>query len=413
MKKWMEQFRVEDWVVVWVSIPLLALAAIVPAGLPKVPATLLGAAAWSNIAYLFAVVLAVLYVGCLLLRRPLKGLLPSLAVVFAVSLLAQIVAKIPAVSYYGFESVFFSVLFGLLIRNVWRVPEWMKPAIQGEFYIKIGVVCLGATILFSDVMKSGVFGLAQACLVVAVVWFFAYWVSRRMKVDERTAMILSSGVVAGGDDRKLSYIVSLVLIVVVPMIYLMPWLANTILPLIFDDPHVVQEVAGAWIGGTIDTTSGVAASSMIVGEVANQHAVIIKAAQNVLIGVVAFFIALYLSTRGEKGGQAPSLGIVWEKFPKFILGFVAASLVFSLCQSNGLFTLGAKGKLLEPGVAKMFSTVFFSLAFVCIGLDTRLKDIISKENRNVLRSFLVAQTFNIVVTFVIACLLFGLLKPAL
>ena len=66
---------------------------------------------------------------------------------------------------------------------------------------------------------------------------------------------------------------------------------------------------------------------MIVGEVANQHAVIIKAAQNVLIGVVAFFIALYLSTRGEKGGQAPSLGIVREKFPKFILGFVAASLV--------------------------------------------------------------------------------------
>ena len=425
MKNFFENLRVEDWVVVWVSIPLLLLAALIPADLPSVPATLVGEVAWYNIGLLFAIVLVVLYVGCLLLRRPLKGLLPSLVVVFAVSLLAQVVAKIPAVSYYGFESVFFSVLFGLVIRNVWRVPAWMKPAIQGEFFIKIGVVCLGATILFSDVMKSGVFGLVQACLVVAVVWFFAFRFSRRMKVDERSAMILASGLsicgvsasitaarVVGGDDRKLSYIVSLVLIVVVPMIYLMPWLANLILPHLFA-PEVAEEVAGAWIGGTIDTTSGVAASSMIVGEVANQHAVIIKAAQNVLIGVVAFFIALYLSTRGEKGGQAPSLGIVWEKFPKFILGFVAASLVFSLCQSNGLFTLGAKGKLLEPGVAKMFSTVFFSLAFVCIGLDTRLKDIISKENRNVLRSFLVAQTFNIVVTFVIACLLFGLLKPAL
>ena len=426
MKNFFEKLRVEDWVVVWVSIPLLLLAALIPADLPSVPATLVGEVAWYNIGLLFAIVLVVLYVGCLLLRRPLKGLLPSLVVVFAVSLLAQVVAKIPAVSYYGFESVFFSVLFGLVIRNVWRVPAWMKPAIQGEFFIKIGVVCLGATILFSDVMKSGVFGLVQACLVVAVVWFFAFRFSRRMKVDERSAMILASGLsicgvsasitaarVVGGDDRKLSYIVSLVLIVVVPMIYLMPWLASWLLPLLFDNPETVQEVAGAWIGGTIDTTSGVAASSMIVGEVANQHAVIIKAAQNVLIGVVAFFIALYLSTRGEKGGQAPSLGIVWEKFPKFILGFVAASLVFSLCQSNGLFTLGAKGKLLEPGVAKMFSTVFFSLAFVCIGLDTRLKDIVSKENRNVLRSFLVAQTFNIVVTFVIACLLFGLLKPAL
>lgn len=361
MKNFFEKLRVEDWVVVWVSIPLLLLAALIPADLPSVPATLVGEVAWYNIGLLFAIVLVVLYVGCLLLRRPLKGLLPSLVVVFAVSLLAQVVAKIPAVSYYGFESVFFSVLFGLVIRNVWRVPAWMKPAIQGEFFIKIGVVCLGATILFSDVMKSGVFGLVQACLVVAVVWFFAFRFSRRMKVDERSAMILASGLsicgvsasitaarVVGGDDRKLSYIVSLVLIVVVPMIYLMPWLANLILPHLFA-PEVAEEVAGAWIGGTIDTTSGVAASSMIVGEVANQHAVIIKAAQNVLIGVVAFFIALYLSTRGEKGGQAPSLGIVWEKFPKFILGFVAASLVFSLCQSNGLFTVGRQGQTARTG----------------------------------------------------------------
>lgn len=425
MKKWIEQFRVEDWVTVWVSIPLLILAALVPRELPNVPATLVGEVAWYNIAALFAIVLVVLYAGCALMRRPMKGLLPSLVVVFAISLLAQVVAKIPEISYYGFESVFFSVLFGLLIRNVWRVPQWMKPAIQGEFFIKIGVVCLGATILFSDVMKSGVFGLVQACLVVAIVWFFAYWFSRRLGVDERTSMILSSGVsicgvsacitaarVAGGDDKKLSYIVSLVLIVVVPMIYLMPWLANHLLPLLFSDPHIAEEVAGAWIGGTIDTTSGVAASSMIVGEVANQHAMIIKAAQNVLIGVVAFFIALYLSTRSEQGkGQAPSLGIVWEKFPKFILGFVAASLVFSLLQSGGQFVPDTKGKLIEPGVAKMFSTIFFSLAFVCVGLDTRLKDIISRENRNALWAFLAAQTFNIIITLVIACVLFGVLKP--
>lgn len=423
MKQFFESLRTEDWVVVWVSIPLLLLSALIPALLPNVPSTLATLDAWRNIALLFVIVLVVLYVGNRLLGRPLKGLLPSLCVVFAVSLLAQLVAKIPAVAYWGFESVFFSVLFGLLIRNVWHVPAWMKPAIQGEFFIKIGVVCLGATILFSDVMKSGIFGLVQACLVVAIVWLFAFRTARRAGVDERSAMILSSGVsicgvsacitaarVVGGDDRKLSYIVSLVLIIVVPMIYLMPWLAELILPHLFP-ADVAQEVAGAWIGGTIDTTSGVAASSMIVGETANSHAVIIKAAQNVLIGVVAFFIALYLSARSGHGGQAPSLGIVWEKFPKFILGFVAASLVFSLLQSGGVFVPDARGKLAEPGVAKMFSTVFFSLAFVCIGLDTRLKEIVSRENRNILRSFLVAQAFNIVVTLLIASLLFGVLKP--
>lgn len=426
MRKTIEQLRTEDWVVVWVSIPLLVLAALVPGELPGVPRpdALVGTTAWYDILYLMAIVLAVLYAGMALLRRPMRGLLPSLAVIFALSLAAQLVAKIGFVARFGFESVFFSVLIGLAIRNLWHVPAWLKPAVQGEFFIKIGVVCLGATILFSDVMKSGVFGLVQACLVVAVVWFFAFWFARRKGVDERTAMILSSGVsicgvsacitaarVAGGDDRKLSYLVSLVLIVVVPMIYLMPWLAGMILPRLFA-PEVAQEVAGAWIGGTIDTTSGVAASSMIVGEVANRHAVIIKAAQNVLIGVVAFFIALYHSARSEQGAaQRPSLGIVWEKFPKFILGFVAASLAFSLCQSGGAFTPAAGGKLAEVGAAKMFSTVFFSLAFVCIGLDTRLKDIVSRENRNVMKVFLAAQAFNIVATFLIAAVLFGILKP--
>ena len=424
MKKWLAQFKTEDWVVVAVSAVLLALAALIPNYLPRIPKDLLSFENWQNTLYLFSIVLGALYIGWLMLGKPLKGLFISLMAVFSVSLVAQIVAAIPQVSYYGFESVFFSVIFGLLISNLFHVPAWMKPAIQSEYFIKIGVVCLGATILFSDVMKSGTIGLLQAFLVVSIVWFFAYNVSRRLGVDQRSAMILSSGVsicgvsacitaarVAGGDDRKLSYIVSLVLIIVVPMIYLMPWLAGLILPHLFDDPKIVQEVTGAWIGGTIDTTSGVAASSAIASELSNQHAMIIKGAQNVLIGLVAFFIALYLSTRGEKSNNAPSLHIVWEKFPKFIIGFVVASLVFSICQVNEVFHLNAKGKLVEPGVAKMFSSLFFSLAFVCVGLETRLKDIISRENRNLMWSFLTAQTFNIIVTFIIACVLFGIVKP--
>ncbi len=424
MKKWLSQFKTEDWVVVAVSAVLLALAALIPNYLPRIPKDLLSFENWQNTLYLFIIVLGALYIGWLMLGKPLKGLFVSLIAVFSVSLVAQIVAAIPQVSYYGFESVFFSVIFGLLIRNLFHVPAWMKPAIQSEYFIKIGVVCLGATILFSDVMKSGTIGLLQAFLVVSIVWFFAYNVSRRLGVEQRSAMILSSGVsicgvsacitaarVAGGDDRKLSYIVSLVLIIVVPMIYLMPWLAGLILPHLFDDPKIVQEVTGAWIGGTIDTTSGVAASSAIASELSNQHAMIIKGAQNVLIGLVAFFIALYLSTRGEKSDNAPSLHIVWEKFPKFIIGFVVASLVFSICQVNEVFHLNAKGKLVEPGVAKMFSSLFFSLAFVCVGLETRLKDIISRENRNLMWSFLTAQTFNIIVTFIIACVLFGIVKP--
>ena len=426
MKQFLEKLRVEDWVTVWLSIPLLLLAIFIPHSVPSVPSTFVGEAAWHDILILFIIVLVALYLGSWLMRRPMKGMLWSLIFVFAISMLAQVVAKIDIVKEFGFEAVFFSVIFGLIIRNAFHIPEWLKPAIQGEFFIKIGVVCLGATVLFSDVMRSGAAGLLQACLVVAVVWFFAYFVARKLRVERATAMTLASGCsicgvsacitaagVAGTDRKQLSYIISVVLIIVVPMIYLMPWLANMIVPLLTDNVAVQSEITGAWIGGTIDTTSGVGASSAMAGDVAQRTAIIVKATQNVLIGVVAFFIALYLSARGEGKSGVPSLGIVWDKFPKFILGFVLASAIFSILQSQELLTLDAKGKIVETAMAKNFSTFFFSLSFVCIGMDTRLKDIVSRENRRVLWSFLGAQTFNIIVTFFVAWLMFGVVKPAL
>ena len=427
----MKKFLTEDWIVTFLSIPLLifsALASHLPGGGVKISADLTELGAWGDIAVFFAIAFVLLYVGNRLLGRAVKGIIPSFIVVFAIALLAQWIAKIDMVKYYGFEAVFFSVIFGLIIRNVFHVPEWLKPAIQGEFFIKIGVVCLGATVLFSDVMKSGAAGLIQAVMVVTIVWFFGYLLARKLKVERATAMTLASGCsicgvsacitaagVAGTDKKQLSYIISLVLIIVVPMIYLMPWLGKMIVPLLTDNAAIQSEIVGAWIGGTIDTTSGVGASSEMAGEVAQKTAIVVKATQNVLIGVVAFFIALYLSSRSEdgKGMSRPSFGIVWEKFPKFILGFIVASAVFSILQNNDLLTLDAKGKIIETAMAKNFSTFFFSLSFVCIGMDTRLKDIVSRENRNSLFAFLGAQCFNIIVTLLIAWLMFGVVKPAL
>ena len=423
----MKRFLTEDWVVTFLSIPLLILALFASSlnGGPKIPDTLITLDAWKNIGQFFIIALILLFVGNRVLGRPMRGLLVSFIAIFAIAVLAQWVAKLEVVKFYGFEAVFFSVLFGLLVRNLFRVPEWLKPAIQGEFFIKIGVVCLGATVLFSDVMKSGFAGLIQAVLVVSIVWFFAYLLARKFKVERSTAMTLASGCsicgvsacitaagVAGTDKKQLSYICSLVLIIVVPMIYLMPWLASIVVPLFTDDPIIQQEITGAWIGGTIDTTSGVVASSEAAGTIAENTAVVVKATQNVLIGFVAFFIALYLSTRNTNGGSArPSFGIVWEKFPKFILGFVLASAVFSILQSNDMLTLNDSGKIVETSLAKNFSTFFFSLSFVCIGMDTRLKDIVSRENRRVLWSFVGAQLFNIVVTMFLAWLMFGIVKP--
>ncbi len=426
MKRFFRDFLVEDWVTTLLAIPILVLcgcAYYIQGGGPKVPTTLLTLSAWCNIGCLFLIAFVVLYVGNRLLSRSVEGLFWSFVVVFAVSMLAQVVANIPFVRHLGFEAVFFSVLFGLIIRNCLRIPEWLKPAIQGEFFIKIGVVCLGATILFRDFVAAGALALLQGCVVVGCVWLFAYKVARRCSVDRASAMTLASGVsicgvsacitaagVANTDGKKLSYIVSVVLIIVVPMIYLMPYLAKLIVPLLTSDVATQNAIAGAWIGGAVDTTSGVGAASAIYGEEANKIAMIVKATQNMLIGVVAFCIATYLASRGDDGVmRRPSLSLVWDKFPKFVLGFVLASLVFSLLQQNAIFPDFAERKLIETTLAKRFSSLFFSLAFVCIGMDTRLKDIISRENRNILCAFLVAQCFNVVLTLLVAWLLFGVL----
>lgn len=428
MKNFFKQFLVEDWITTFISIPILTLCAFayyLPGGGPKVPATLLTQSAWLNIGYLFLIALLALYIGNRLLSRPLKGLFWSFVVVFVVSMLAQVVANIPFIKKFGFEAVFFSVIFGLLIRNCFHIPEWLKPAIQGEFFIKIGVVCLGATILFRDFVAAGSLALIQGCIVISCVWFFGYLLARRLRVDEASAMTLASGVsicgvsacitaagVANTDGRKLSYIVSVVLIIVVPMIYLMPYLAKLIVPLLTSDVAIQNAIAGAWIGGTVDTTSGVGAASAIYGEEANKIAMIVKATQNVLIGVVAFCIATYLASKSTDGKfHRPSLRIVWDKFPKFVLGFILASLVFSLLQQYGIFPDFEARKLTETALAKRFSGFFFSLAFVCIGMDTRLKEIVSRENRNILYAFLGAQCFNIMITFFVAWLLFGVIKP--
>ncbi len=420
MKKMILQFKTEDWVIVLSGALILLLALFFPTWMPSMPKALSTGASWLGAGYLFAFLLALTALCQIVLNRPLKGLFISLLAIFGVALLSQAVASIPLLKAWGLESVFFSVIFGLVISNLFRVPEWLKPAIQSEFYIKIGIVCLGATILFGDVLHSGVYALAQAFIVVFTVWYFAFWVSRRMKVDDEMSTMLASSVsicgvsaaiatcgVIKGDNKKLSYIISLVLVCAVPMMYFMPWLAKTLLPLFLSDPESVQEVAGAWMGGTIDTTGAVVASGALLGEVAEQTAVIVKSSQNVLLGVAAFVISLYWSYRSREGQKRPSIGVIWERFPKFVVGFVVASLVFSLFFDGGKGTSDA----LTRGVAKGFSNTLFSIAFVCIGLETRFSEIFSKENRKPLLAFLTAQTFNIIVTFIVALLLFGVLKP--
>lgn len=332
--------------------------------------------------------------------------------VFALAWLALFLEGSSVVQAWGFEYVIFGLLIGLAISNTVGVPGWMAEAVRTEYYIKTGLVLMGATILFGGILRAGLFGIVQAVLVIVVIWYAAFWIAKRLRVDDEFATMLATAVsicgvsaaiaacgVIQGDRKKLSYVTSLVLIVAAPMMIVMPWLVRE-----FAIPDLV---GGAWVGGTIDTSGAVVAAGELISESAMNAAVIVKFSQNAMLGVAAFGLSLWWTMReGRRTGERPSARVIWDRFPKFVIGFIAASLLFSFVLPSVVVTdTGATIRTLR--------TWWFALAFVCIGLETRFSDIIGMEEGRPAVAFLIAQMLNVVWTLVIAWLLFGgILLPA-
>jgi len=328
--------------------------------------------------------------------------------IFILTAGALFVAGNYTVHYFGLEYVLWCLIVGLLISNVIGVPAWLKPAVRTEFYIKTGLVILGSGIIIGEMITAGAYGIAQALLVVGIVWYVCYWLAIKMKVDEKFAAVLSSSVsicgvsaaiaISGaikGDPKKLSYVTSLVLLCSVPMLVVMPVVSKY-----FGFPEVM---AGAWLGGTLDTSGSVVAAGEMISEAAMKAGVIVKMSQNVLIGFVAFILAIlwtFKKVEGGSVGQKPTLMEIWYRFPKFVLGFIVLSVVFSFQIDRGLVDA-------TKGILSGLRTWWFALAFTCIGLDTKIKDLTKLDGGRPAAAFLIAQAFNIFWTLLLAWVIFG------
>ena len=388
----LKSLKTEDWTSTFIGFLLLVLVVLFP--------TLM-----KNNLILFLSIGLLSFLGYLFMGNKGKGFILSFVVIFALALAARYLSAVAPIKKIGLEAVFFAVAIGLIIRNTVGLPKWLAPAVKSEYYIKAGLVILGTSILFKEIMKAGSLGLIQAIIVVLCVWYFTFTIAKLFKVDKDMGALLSSAVsICGvsaaiatsgaikGDPKKLSFVISLVLIVAIPMMYLMPYLVKWI--------GLNEVVGGAWLGGTIDTTAAVVASGKFLGETAEKYSVIIKSAQNVLLGVAAFVISIYWSFKGTNADIRPSGSVLWERFPKFVIGFLLASLVFSFAFAPDV------AKQLSGVANKGAREILFSLAFVCIGLETDFRYIFKKENTKYIWTFLIAQTFNILLTLVVAYLLF-------
>jgi len=366
-------------------------------------------------------------IGVRVMGQNAGGYVLAFVAIFILAILSFVIANQNTINAYGLSYAAWALLLGLLVSNTIGTPEWLKPAVRTEMYIKAGLVLLGAEILFGKILSIGVPGLMVAWIVTPTViifmWFFG---TRVLKIVSKPLVIIiaaatsvcgvSAAIAVAAASRakkeELTLAVGMTLIFTVLMMIFMPMFIAYV--------GMGPVLGGAWMGGTIDSTGAVVAAGAFLGPRAEAVAAVVKMIQNILIGAVGFFVALFWITSVERDPDAPRPGLmqIWVRFPKFIVGFVAASILFSfvlaplfafLFDGNGL-------KLVESSVIKPVTNPlrgwFFCLAFVSIGLESNFAEMAKQlEGGKTLLLYIVGQSFNLILTLAMAWLAFSILFP--
>ena len=362
-------------------------------------------------------------IGMILMKtEKVGGYLLGFMGVFALATVAYWIAAQQNIKYWGLSYAMWALLVGLLISNTIGTPAWLKKGARTELFIKTGLVLLGAEVLFKKILSLGPPGLMVAWIVTPIVVVFMYiygtrWLKMRNKklaiiIASATSVCGVSAAIAASaacraKKEDLTLGVGMTLIFTVLMMFFMP------LGIKFLGMDAI--LGAAWMGGTIDSTGAVVAAGSMLGPAAEQVAAVVKMIQNVLIGFLAFGVAIYWVTSVERvpGGPRPNAMEIWYRFPKFVLGFVAASLLFSFVvvpAMNGDVHAVEAG-IISP-VTKTLRGWFFCLAFAAIGLESNFKDLASgMEGGKPMLLYAIGQTFNLILTLGVAYLAFKVLFP--
>ncbi|MDL2286598.1 YeiH family protein [Desulfococcaceae bacterium OttesenSCG-928-F15] len=346
--------------------------------------------------------------------------------VFAVAVLAFMMGSQATMKYYGIGSEAWAIILGMGIANTIGTAKWIKPAIQTEFYIKTGLVCLGAEVLFDKIIAIGIPGIFVAWVVTPTVLICTFIFGQKvLKMPSKTLNItisadmsvcgtsaaIATAAACRAKKEELTLAVGLSLVFTAIMMIAMPAFINAV--------GMPEVLGGAWIGGTVDSTGAVAAAGAFIGQKAMYVAATIKMIQNVLIGVTAFGVAVYWTTKVEPAEQGYSsrkvgAGEIWNRFPKFVIGFLLASIFCSFI--SGSLGSDMSGAVVSEGLVKGLTSPMrswcFALAFTSIGLGTNFRELAPYfKGGKPLILYVSGQSFNLVLTLLMAYVMFYLVFP--
>lgn len=427
---WSNLWKKEDWWSVWLGLGIMILGiALWSTGSTILKSIAVSFPVWTtfskvsiffsqnsgNLFALYLVFLVLLGIAAKFLGHSLPQFMGGFTVLFVLSIIVSIFGAWSTAKVYNLEAPLVALALGLIVGNITTVPKWLDTALRTEFYVKTGIVLLGATLPFSLILQAGPIAFGQATIVAVSTFLTIYWTGTRwFGLDKRFAATLGAGgsicgvsasIAVGGavkaEKQHVSIAISLVIIWAIIMIFFLP----TVIRLwgIGDGP------AGAWIGTSEFADAAGMAAAASIGEQSIKTFTLNKiVGRDMFIGIWCFILAIVSITKwdNKETGSKADVKQIWDRFPKFVFGFFIASIAISFITLS-LDTAGAKAfstYLVAP--VKELRTWMFTFTFLSIGLTTRFRELTSVGWRPV-AAFSTGVVVNVILGFVLSVLVLG------
>lgn len=298
--------------------------------------------------------------------RRFFGYIPGLVALLAVGLMGKWVAGlIPHMEY-----VLFAIAFGMVISNTVGLPKILVPGINTyELWLKIGIVLMGSRLALQDVLGIGATGLALVLVEILVSIVSARLIGKFFGLSEKLRDLIGIGVGICGvsaiigatgavkaEEEDATYAIATILIFGAIMLFLYPILGKFL--------GLSDQFFGYWTGLSIDNTAETIATGFAFSEGAGKIATVVKLSRNALMGLVVLVYALLYARKGLTTQVENKAKFLWDRFPKFLLGFLGLSIL----ATAGLFS-GAEIKAM-----KNLSSWAFLMAFAGVGFRTRFSE---------------------------------------
>ncbi|HVW70029.1 MAG TPA: putative sulfate exporter family transporter [Steroidobacteraceae bacterium] len=433
--------RQEDWWAIWIGLGLVVAAVLLAANGSSIKWVAVAPTKWSTLgaafrqlsehasqyAALFVLWSVLLGIGASALGYKLSRFLPAFALVYGVTLILYFLGQWDQASHYNLEPPLVALALGLLISNTVGAPKWADAGLRVEFYIKTGIVLLGAGVPLALIAWAGPVAILQAGIVSLATFGVIYFTGVKLGLDRRLAATLGtggavcgvSGAIAtagavGAKREHASIAISLVIFWAIVTIFVLPLAARAL--------SLPTGVAGAWIGTSeFADAAGLAAAQAYGGyaghvpgiegtadAAVNSFTLMKVIGRDVWIGVWAFVLAIVATTKWERTGieSKPSPMEIWRRFPKFVLGFLIASAIITIVAHG--YSYADYKKIVQPTLVaplQALRTWAFTFAFLAIGLTTRFREFVSVGSKP-FYAFTTGVVINIVLGYVLSTQVF-------